>query len=128
MAGHDPRATEANGVLSERSESKDLKPYRQAKAVSPKPREDPHRPERGEGGRPLAPLRLAILLGELGLSSQSSLERRAVPARPSDSITVRSARGLWRTGRRNAQCDEADNTRHSLNVPVVSTHDRSLVM
>jgi hypothetical protein len=34
---------------------------------------------------------------------------------------------LWRTGRRNAQCDEACNTRHPVKVPVVSTHDRSLV-
>ena len=77
----------------------------------------------------LAPLQLAAFFGELGLSSQSPLERRAVPAQSSDTFTVvRSARGLWRSGRRNAQCDEAGNTRHPVKVPVVSTHDRSLVM
>jgi hypothetical protein len=58
MAGHYRRATEANGVLSERSESKDLKLYRHAKAVSPKQCEGGARLEHCEGG----PLNIASQL------------------------------------------------------------------
>jgi len=50
-----------------------------------------------------------------------------VPAQSSDTCMARSARGLWRAGRRNHQRDVAGNTRHPVNVPVASTHDGSLV-